>query len=147
MWKATGSAPAASLSDTGWGGCSVLAQKLMDVTEKALYEGIAQAVPGNRVTDISRAVQTYVESNGFSAGREFVGHGVGRLQRSGAEAHGCDREGALRRHCPGGSGEPGDGYFAGGSDVCGKQRVQRRPRVCRTRGGAAAAFWRRSSWM
>src|ERR1043166_5726079 len=43
------------------GGCSVLAQKLMDVSEKALYEGIAQAVPGNRVTDISRAVQTYVE--------------------------------------------------------------------------------------
>jgi methionyl aminopeptidase len=60
------------------GGCSVLAQKLMDVTEKALYEGIAQAVPGNRVTDISRAVQTYVESNGFSVVREFVGHGVGR---------------------------------------------------------------------
>ena len=50
----------------------------MDVTEKALYEGIAQAVPGNRVTDISRAVQTYVESNGFSVVREFVGHGVGR---------------------------------------------------------------------
>ena len=50
----------------------------MDVTERALYEGIAAAVPGNRVTDISRAVQTYVESNGFSVVREFVGHGVGR---------------------------------------------------------------------
>src|ERR1044071_6955642 len=60
------------------GGCGVLAQKLMDVTEKALYEGIAQAVSGRRVTDISRAVQTYVESNGFSVVREFVGHGVGR---------------------------------------------------------------------
>jgi methionyl aminopeptidase len=60
------------------GGCGVLAQKLMDVTEKALYEGIAQAVPGNRVTDISRAVQEYVESNGFSVVREFVGHGVGK---------------------------------------------------------------------
>jgi methionyl aminopeptidase len=60
------------------GGCGVLAQKLMDVTEKALYEGIAQAVPGNRITDISRAVQTYVENNGFSVVREFVGHGVGR---------------------------------------------------------------------
>jgi methionyl aminopeptidase len=60
------------------GGCGVLAQKLMDVTEKALYEGIAQAVPGKRVTDISRAVQTYVENNGFSVVREFVGHGVGR---------------------------------------------------------------------
>ena len=60
------------------GGCGVLAQKLMDVTEKSLYEGIAQALPGNRVVDISRAIQGYVESNGFSVVREFVGHGVGR---------------------------------------------------------------------
>jgi methionyl aminopeptidase len=60
------------------GGCSVLAQKLMDITEKALYEGIAQALPGGRVADISRAVQTFVEGNGFSVVREFVGHGVGR---------------------------------------------------------------------
>lgn len=60
------------------GGCDVVAQKLMDVTERALYEGIAQAVPGNRVMDISRAIQTYVEGNGFNVVREFVGHGVGR---------------------------------------------------------------------
>ena len=60
------------------GGCDVHAQKLMDVTEKSLYEGIAQAVPGRRVTDISRAIQKYVEGNGFSVVREFVGHGVGR---------------------------------------------------------------------
>ncbi|MCW5554074.1 MAG: type I methionyl aminopeptidase [Verrucomicrobiae bacterium] len=60
------------------GGCGVEAQRLMDVTERALYEGIAAATPGNRVTDISRAIQTYVEGNGFSVVREFVGHGVGR---------------------------------------------------------------------
>ena len=60
------------------GGCGVLAQRLMDVTEHALYEGIAVAVPGHRVTDISRAIQDYVEGNGFSVVREFVGHGVGR---------------------------------------------------------------------
>jgi len=60
------------------GGCSVAAQRLMDVTERALYEGIAAAVHGNRITDISRAIQTYVEGNGFSVVREFVGHGVGR---------------------------------------------------------------------
>lgn len=60
------------------GGCSVEAQRLMDVTEQALYLGIAQAVPGGRVVDISRAVQRHVESNGFSVVREFVGHGVGR---------------------------------------------------------------------
>src|ERR1051326_5745145 len=60
------------------GGCGLLAQKLMDITEKALYEGIAQALAGKRVVDISRAIQDYVEGNGFSVVREFVGHGVGR---------------------------------------------------------------------
>jgi len=60
------------------GGCSVLAQKLMDVTERALHEGIAQAVAGKRVGDISRAIQDHVEGHGFSVVREFVGHGVGR---------------------------------------------------------------------
>ena len=60
------------------GGCDLLAQKLMEVTERALYEGIGQALAGNRVVDISRAIQKYVESNGFSVVREFVGHGVGR---------------------------------------------------------------------
>ncbi|MEP6662959.1 MAG: type I methionyl aminopeptidase [Verrucomicrobiota bacterium] len=60
------------------GGCDVAAQRLMDVTERALYEGIKKAVTGNRVVDISRAIQQYVEGNGFSVVREFVGHGVGR---------------------------------------------------------------------
>jgi methionyl aminopeptidase len=60
------------------GGCGVAAQRLLDVTEQALYEGIAQAVAGNRVVDISRAIQKYVEGHGYSVVREFVGHGVGR---------------------------------------------------------------------
>jgi methionyl aminopeptidase len=60
------------------GGCSVAAQQLLDVTEQSLQLGIAQARPGNRVVDISRAVQNYVEANGYSVVREFVGHGVGR---------------------------------------------------------------------
>ena len=60
------------------GGCSVEAQRLMDVTERALSAGIAQARAGNRVEDISRAIQSCVESNGYSIVREFVGHGVGR---------------------------------------------------------------------
>jgi len=60
------------------GGCGVLAQRLLDVTEQALYLGIAAAKPVNRVSDISRAIQDFVESNGFSVVREFVGHGVGR---------------------------------------------------------------------
>jgi methionyl aminopeptidase len=61
------------------GGCSVQAQRLMDVTERALNLGIAQAMPGRRISDISHAVQSYVESNGYSIVREFVGHGVGRI--------------------------------------------------------------------
>jgi len=60
------------------GGCGVAAQRLLDVTEQSLHLGIAQARPGNRVLDISLAVQRYVEANGFSVVREFVGHGVGR---------------------------------------------------------------------
>ena len=60
------------------GGCDVLAQRLMDVTERSLYDGIAQAITGNRVADISRAIQRHVESSGFNVVREFVGHGVGR---------------------------------------------------------------------
>src|SRR5262249_39229094 len=60
------------------GGCDLPAQRLLDVAEQALYEGIGQAVPGNRVVDISRAIQQYVESHGYSVVREFVGHGVGR---------------------------------------------------------------------
>jgi methionyl aminopeptidase len=60
------------------GGCDLNAQRLLDVTEQALYEGIAAARPGNRVVDISRAIQDYVEKNGYSVVREFVGHGVGR---------------------------------------------------------------------
>lgn len=60
------------------GGCSAEAQRLIDVTRQSLYCGIAQAVPGNRVVDISRAIQQCVESHGFNVVREFVGHGVGR---------------------------------------------------------------------
>lgn len=59
------------------GGCAPLAQKLMDVTTEALHLGIAQARSGQRVIEISRAVQRHVERHGFSVVREFVGHGVG----------------------------------------------------------------------
>jgi len=53
-------------------------EKLLKVTEKSLYEGIDSAVAGNRVHDISAAVQEYVEENGFSIVRDLCGHGVGR---------------------------------------------------------------------
>ncbi|HSA87775.1 MAG TPA: type I methionyl aminopeptidase [Nitrospira sp.] len=52
--------------------------KLVQVTKEALYLGIKQAVVGNRLTDISNAVQQHVESAGYSVVTEFVGHGIGR---------------------------------------------------------------------
>ena len=53
------------------------AQALMDATRESLYQGIAQAKVGNRLGDISYAIQRYVEDRGFSVVRDFVGHGVG----------------------------------------------------------------------
>ncbi len=54
------------------------AQRLLDVTEKALTIGIEKAKIGNRLFDISYAIQRWVESHGFSVVRDFVGHGIGR---------------------------------------------------------------------
>ena len=52
-------------------------KKLMEVTEQSLYKGIEQAKIGNTISDIGGAVQEFVEANGFSVVREFVGHGIG----------------------------------------------------------------------
>ena len=60
------------------GAISTEAQKLIDVTKQSFFEGIKLATKGRRVQDISHAIQTYVESNGFSIVRSFVGHGIGR---------------------------------------------------------------------
>ena len=59
------------------GEISAEAQRLIDVTKQSFFEGIRFATRGHRVSDISHAIQTYVESNGFSVVRSFVGHGVG----------------------------------------------------------------------
>lgn len=53
-------------------------RRLMEVTEKALYIGIEQAIDGNRLFDIGYAIQNYVESQGFSVVRDLVGHGIGK---------------------------------------------------------------------
>ena len=59
------------------GTVSAEAEKLIAVTKQSFFEGIRFATRGHRVSDISHAIQTYVESNGFSVVRAFVGHGVG----------------------------------------------------------------------
>jgi methionyl aminopeptidase len=67
--------------DSAWtyrvGKVSEQAEKLLEVTEQSLYRAIDQVKPGNRLSDISHAVQAYVESEGFSIVREYVGHGIG----------------------------------------------------------------------
>ncbi|WLR42002.1 type I methionyl aminopeptidase [Bacillus carboniphilus] len=53
-------------------------QKLLDVTEKSLFAGLNEAKPNERLSNISHAIQSYVETNNFSIVREYVGHGVGQ---------------------------------------------------------------------
>ena len=60
------------------GQISPQAQRLMDVTRQSLEDAIVECLPGNRIGDISCAVQSRVEGNGFAVVREFVGHGIGR---------------------------------------------------------------------
>jgi methionyl aminopeptidase len=76
-------------------------QQLLRVTERALYAGIAAARAGNRVGDISSAVQTMVESQGFSVVREFVGHGVGRKMHEEPQIPNYGRAGAGPKLKPG----------------------------------------------
>lgn len=67
--------------DSAWsypvGKVSPEAQELLEVTEQALYEGLKQAKAGNRIGDISNAVETYVYDHGFSIPRDYAGHGIG----------------------------------------------------------------------
>lgn len=60
------------------GNCSDEAKELVAVTKQAFFEGLKCAKPGNRVGDISHAVETYVRSKGFNLVREFQGHGIGK---------------------------------------------------------------------
>lgn len=60
------------------GNVSQDASKLIKVTEQSFFEGIKFAQIGNRLTDISHAIQDHIEANGFSVVKDFVGHGIGR---------------------------------------------------------------------
>lgn len=71
------------LADSAWsyavGTISDQARHLLDVTKEALYRGIAQTVVGNRIGDISHAIQSYAEAEGLSVVRDFVGHAIGEV--------------------------------------------------------------------
>ncbi|NHM33396.1 type I methionyl aminopeptidase [Neobacillus terrae] len=68
--------------DSAWtyavGSIDEESQRLLDVTEESLYQGLKEAKPEERLSNISHAIQKYVEANGFSVVREYVGHGVGQ---------------------------------------------------------------------
>lgn len=70
------------LADSAWsyavGNVSDEAQKLLKIAKESMYKGIEQAQVGNRLGDIGHAIQSYVEAEGFSAVREFTGHGIGQ---------------------------------------------------------------------
>ncbi len=70
------------VGDSAWtytvGAIDEVSQRLLEATEGALWAGIAQARPGNRLADISAAVETFVVERGFAVVREYTGHGVGR---------------------------------------------------------------------
>ena len=77
------------------------AKRLMDATREGLYRGIAAAVNGGRIGDISNAVQSYVESRGYSVVRDFVGHGVGTSLHEAPEVPNFGRPGHGIRLIPG----------------------------------------------
>ncbi len=72
-----------ALADSAWthsvGNISNETKRLLKTTKESLYKGIEQAHVGNRLGDIGYAIQTYVESEGFSIVRDFTGHGIGRI--------------------------------------------------------------------
>ena len=74
-----------SAFSVGIGEISPEAQRLLQVTEQALYEGIAQMRSGNRTGDVSSAIQRYAEGQGFQVTREYTGHGVGRAMHEGPQ--------------------------------------------------------------
>jgi len=78
---------------------SSVAQKLIEVTEKALYIGIDKLRPGNRVGDVGAAIQQYVEGQGLHLTREYTGHGVGREMWEGPQVpnYGISGRGTLFR--------------------------------------------------
>ncbi len=68
-------------------------QRLLKITKEALYEGIKYAIEGKRIGDISNAIQTYCESNGYGVVRELVGHGIGREMHESPEVPNYGKKG------------------------------------------------------
>lgn len=83
------------------GNVSDEADRLLRITEEALYKGIEQAVAGNRIGDISNAIQMHVESNGYAICKKYIGHGIGRDMHEDPEVPNFGRPGRGPRLCKG----------------------------------------------
>ncbi len=83
------------------GNISAEAARLLEVTEASLYQGIEQAKDGNRLSDISHAVQSHVEAQGFSVVRDYVGHGIGSSMHEEPQVPNFGRPGRGPRLRPG----------------------------------------------
>lgn len=83
------------------GTVSAEAERLMRATEEALYKGIEQAVAGNRIGDISNAVQQHVESYGYAVCKKYIGHGLGREMHEDPEVPNFGKPGRGPRLTPG----------------------------------------------
>ena len=83
------------------GNVSEETKKLLAVTKESLHRAVASAIPGNRIGDIGFAVQSYVESFGYSIVREYVGHGVGRKLHEDPEVPNFGKPGHGVRLVPG----------------------------------------------
>ena len=99
------------------GDVSPEAKRLMDTTKESLYEGIAAAVVGGRIGDISHAVQSYVEARGYSVVRQFVGHGIGTSLHEAPEVPNFGTPGRGFRLMPGMTLAIEPMVNAGGSEV------------------------------
>jgi len=75
------------------GNTSSEARKLIDVTKQSFFKGIEYARQGNRLEDISHAIQVYIEKNGFSVVRDYVGHGIGRAMHEDPQVPNYGRSG------------------------------------------------------
>ena len=77
------------------------ADRLLKVTEEAMFKGIEQAVAGNRIGDISNAIQTHVEANVYAVCLKYIGHGIGREMHEDPEVPNFGRAGRGPRLCQG----------------------------------------------
>ncbi len=93
-------------------------QRLVDITKQAFFEGISQAVKGNRIGDISHTIGEFVEKNGYKVVKEFQGHGIGEEMHEDPGIPNYGKAGRGLRIQPGMTLAVEPMVMAGGQDIC-----------------------------